>query len=425
MKASTFLALLACLPLHAQAEDDAKFEVHEWGTITVLSGSDGIPLNWYQGWADADPLPPFVQINPAGSKAWPAQAAPVRMETPVIYFYPESPLRVSVSMSFKDGDLTEWFPTVKQLGAALSPPLPFIWEGDLSPPTDTKARGQIPEVRAGKGDHYRHAREVPDAWIFQSAAVPARSEKDPAKGKDADKFIFYRGKGKSTPPYRAQVGGDGRVVLSHLGYGGAIASAFMLTVEENSTQWAKMPRLDALAADKISLSSQAQSIVLPSTPRLDVDRAAEELTAEMHKALEAAGLTRDEARAMVATWSGHWFREPGTRVLAILPREWVDSVLPLKITPAPTKVERVFVARFEVLTLQRESEVLALLNDDADANMLGARLKELQLGRFGRGALARAQVMQGQHMAAKFELLQQAALKSPLECKTAAAQPRW
>jgi hypothetical protein len=251
--------------------------------------------------------------------------------------------------------------------------------------------------------------------------VAARTEKDPAIGKDADKFIFYRGKGKSTPPYRVQAGSDGGVILSHLGYGGAIASAFMLTVKESSAQWAKMPRLDALTADNITLSSQPESMVRPSTPHVDVDRAAEELTAEMHKALEAAGLTRDESRAMVATWSGHWFREAGTRVLAILPREWVDSVLPLTITPAPTKVERVFVARFEVLPPQRESEVLALLNDDADARTLGARLKELQLGRFGRGALARAQVMESRRMAEKFEVLQHAALRSTLECKTAAA----
>src|SRR5687767_7082442 len=113
MKAFNCFLLLACLPLHTQAEDKAKLEVHEWGTITVFSGSDGIPLNWYQGWGDADPLPSFVQINAAGSKGWPAQAAPVRMETPVIYFYPETPMRVSVSTAFKDGDLTEWFPAVK------------------------------------------------------------------------------------------------------------------------------------------------------------------------------------------------------------------------------------------------------------------------------------------------------------------------
>jgi hypothetical protein len=52
---------------------------------------------------------------------------------------------------------------------------------------------------------------------------------------------------------------------------------------------------------------------------------------------------------MVETWHDSWFEE-GTRVFYIYPRAGVDVVLPLKITPAPDAVERVFVGRVEVLS---------------------------------------------------------------------------
>ena len=61
------------------------------------------------------------------------------------------------------------------------------------------------------------------------------------------------------------------------------------------------------------------------------------------------GLYKKEALAMVETWHDSWFEE-GTRVFYIYPRAGVDAVLPLKITPAPEAVERVFVGRVEVLS---------------------------------------------------------------------------
>jgi hypothetical protein len=154
---------------------------------------------------------------------------------------------------------------------------------------------------------------------------------------------------------------------------------------------------------------------------MSIDKSAEELSAAMRESLTGAGLTPDEASAMVATWNRHWFREPGTRVLAILPREWVDQVLPLTTTPSPTKLTRVFVARFEILTPQRETAVLALLNEDSSAPTQVARLKELDLGRFAEGALARAKILQSERMDKRFQSLQHAVLSAPLNCTTATA----
>src|SRR5208282_6581223 len=65
--------------------------------------------------------------------------------------------------------------------------------------------------------------------------------------------------------------------------------------------------------------------------------------------LIAQGLYQDEAQAMFETWRDSWFEE-GSRLLYIVPREFVDSVLPLTISPAPAQTVRVFVGRVELVT---------------------------------------------------------------------------
>lgn len=52
---------------------------------------------------------------------------------------------------------------------------------------------------------------------------------------------------------------------------------------------------------------------------------------------------------MLETWRDSWFEE-GTRVLYIMPRQDVDSVLPLTVTPEPQRITRIFVGRAEVLS---------------------------------------------------------------------------
>ena len=62
-------------------------------------------------------------------------------------------------------------------------------------------------------------------------------------------------------------------------------------------------------------------------PALPISKAQEELAAAMEAVLNEAGLTKEEAKAMIATWHDVWFTETGTRVLAILPRAWENHPL--------------------------------------------------------------------------------------------------
>jgi hypothetical protein len=82
--------------------------------------------------------------------------------------------------------------------------------------------------------------------------------------------------------------------------------------------------------------------------------------------LIAQGLYQDEAQAMFETWRDSWFEE-GSRLLYIVPRQFVDNVLPLTISPSPAQTVRVFVGRLELVTpaTQRAVEQALATHDRA------------------------------------------------------------
>jgi hypothetical protein len=81
----------------------------------------------------------------------------------------------------------------------------------------------------------------------------------------------------------------------------------------------------------------------------DLNGSLESLLADLERVLVDQGLYPDEAHAMVETWRDSWFEE-GSRVIYIVPRSFVDRILPLRIDPAPSQIVRVFVGRLEIVT---------------------------------------------------------------------------
>jgi hypothetical protein len=409
MKAKLWSMILGALAVSTGAlcAEDPKLEVHEWGTFTVLSGSDGAALQWYQPGQDLDILPEFVGGGFGALSKGAHISSYVRMETPVLYFYTEKKMSVIAEVSFAGGRITDWFPAPNvPTGAS------HVWEGELFPPDDAEALKRIPEVK-NRGEHYRHAREVPAAWIFKGRASMFKNPlPDVDVNKDSDKFIFYRGTGDALPPYSVRVDHKGVFEMRHTTDGDAIEVAFALSVEGNQARWARLPKLPPTNREDMTSFSAFSNVALEK-PAVALDKAEAELRAAMVEELDRAGLTLEEARAMVATWQGHWFREPGTRVLAILPRKYIDQVLPLKITPKPQKLERVFVARFETLAPAKEESLLGLLNRDLpvkpDAKEISAFAK-LQLGRFGNGALTRVQALENSRLLSRYWELKRSAL---------------
>lgn len=373
--------LLACLAATGFAN---ALEVHEWGTFTVLSGINGVPVSWYQPGQDLAALPDFV--GKGGN--FKSRIARVRMETPVIYFYPEKSQHVSVSATFKDGAISETFPfSASPISLAN---IPATWSGTLHAPDDTEALALIPEEKSpDPHEPYSAARNVPDAWVFKSDLKKHPLKQNEALPPQAEKFIFYRGAGNSALPLLATLATDHTITVNN--YTQEPTEGIALRVNDGMATWKVIPTGND--------SSTASTVKLDAAPR-PVPEVEEELATHWVSALTKKGLTPDEAAAMVTTWRATWFREPGTRVLSIVPRTYVDTVLPLEITPKPEKTERVFVARLEVVSDEKTRKLAAILTSSGqDAISQRAEISALELGRFSNGAAEIA----AEHI--KFEML--------------------
>ena len=97
----------------AAGQSGGDFTVHEWGTFTSITGSEGKAITWRP--LDAtDDLPGFVEHFQDNPRAKSALAGTVRMETPVMYFYAPRKMNVSVNVHFPNGLLTDWYPHARR-----------------------------------------------------------------------------------------------------------------------------------------------------------------------------------------------------------------------------------------------------------------------------------------------------------------------
>ena len=79
---------------------------------------------------------------------------------------------------------------------------------------------------------------------------------------------------------------------------------------------------------------------------------------------------------MIETWKDSWFEE-GSRLVYIVPRGFIDGVLPLTIDPAPGQIVRVFVGRFEIVTPATARAVsTAIAHSDEETLMKYGRFLE-------------------------------------------------
>ena len=401
--------LLAALSLPVSLH--AQFTVHEWGTFTVLQGSDGQAIHWYQAAHDQHALPQFVHPDPlmfAGFKATtPLGLAIARMETPVLYFYPKEEVDISVTASLTGGRLTEWFPNALHTGMTSSGSRPgsLQWIGHLSPP-DSPLAAQIPHTKDNAGKHYDAARAVPEAWIFRSSLPKPAPRLNPADYKtmlppvpEVDNLIFYRGAADLAVPVQVRTGDDRVFSISNV-TDQPIAAAFALQTTAGGISWTRMDGIQPVQWVE-GKPLNVRDFTFP-----DAKPCAESI-AELRKAvtetLVTEGLTPAEAAAMVETWQDLWFSEAGTRVLSVLPVEWSDKTVPLAIDPAPSARDRVYVLRSEILTKAREEGLADLLAGTGDPAADLARFRALELGRFTHGALPRAQQILSVRQASRFQ----------------------
>jgi hypothetical protein len=293
-----------------------EFVVHEWGTFTSISGVDRQTLEWtsYRNGAE---LPGFVygsKVNARGT---------VRMETPVIYFYTPKELTCAVKVSFPQGEITEYYPMPDFLQAR-----GIEWKSvDLLP-------GRAVNLPLeSSGNHYYHARAT--------ESVPLRVWKGNVID-EYEKFLFYRGVGSFAMPLSVQVHEDKAVVQQ--GVTPSIGEVIFFENHQGRTSCLR--------------SGLPSSSVVVNRPFPDCS--VESLKRDLEMLLATQGLYPKEAEAMVRTWEDSWFEE-GFRVLYVLPRQQTDAILPLEITPKPTKLVRVLVGRMEIMTPEASQELFQFL----------------------------------------------------------------
>jgi hypothetical protein len=351
---------LAALPVLFRAQtppSDPALTAHEWGTFTSIAARDGYATEWLPLTGSTD-LPTFVEhFQTVDFKG--GLRGTVRMETPVLYFYTNRPTTLSVHVSFAQGLITEWYPhanRVEPVGLQTQtrmisylndwyrkrkqPDSSISWDSITLEPG-----GSSTLPREDRANHYYAAR--------QTSSTPLRIKTQ--AGDQNEKFLFYRGVASFSVPVSASLAHDGKILTENL-TGQEIPA--MLLFERRS--------------DKLGFRIVEDSVAKPSLDPPELNGTMDSLKQAVEDMLIAQGLYHDEAQAMFETWRDSWFEE-GSRLLYIVPRQFVDGVLPLTITPAPAQTVRVFVGRLELVTpaTQRAVEQALATHDQTTLTRYG------------------------------------------------------
>lgn len=322
--------------------------VHEWGTFTTVSASDGRPLGGL--YVDASRLPAFVQGIPFFNYDAAAGWAPlsklrnvtVKMETPVLYFYSPAAVDVDVKVRFNGGTISQWYPHAYQTEA--EPAGPFVdfaekpYAGKIAWKAKVLAPGETPAYSAPA------AEETPE-WT-----APRRVNSNRLRGEkgEYEQFLFYRGLGNFPNTVKLAFTGDSAFTVTNDG-GEDIGWLMVYDHEGNES----VP--DTVYFQGPVKAHQTISLRLGRPGQFSGISTASRDSLTNHLVL--AGLNLDEARALLNTWYNSYFFENGLKAFWILPRAMVDRILPLEITPTPDSTNRVIVGRSEILRPAFEREL--------------------------------------------------------------------
>ncbi len=366
----------------ADASKKGRLVVHEWGTFTSLQGDDGRELAGVN--IDDEPVPKFVHnLNPyllnqplLTDRHWMyrQKGAPrnhpqitMRLETPVIYFYPPegqtTPLDVNVDVRFRGGWLTEFYPKAKADAPGLGKNT-FDF-GKLTP----QSVGSLTwnDLKVGTNPN-ADAPAIPQTdehvWLAPRK-VDAASVTTPEG--ESERYLFYRGVGNLRAPLRVVRGKDRNDLKLYSNFDAAIAAdeqlkigkLWLADIRESGTRFRAYGSVD-VTADPFTEVGQLDGDLSNAEHGLD------NLKRQMHAALVAAGLFEKEATAMLSTWDRAYFQSPGLRLFFVVPREWTDHVLPLSLSE-PADVERVMMARIELITDDQKA-LLAEMAKTAPSN---------------------------------------------------------
>ncbi len=341
----TALVLWASLAGHAQKQDtDPGLVAHEWGTFTSIAGDRGQAIEWFPLNSPTD-LPSFVE-HFRGTNFKIGWGGTLRMETPVLYFYSTHDTTVSVRVSFFHGLITEWYPHASKIEPSASLNNVALFQQKSSGSIEwiavgIQSTGEAVFPRESQASHYYAARET--------SASPLRVAT--SNGEQQEKFLFYRGLSAAPPPLSALVLPSGHIEVLNQ----AIDEIPKLILFERRGEKVGYREIADL---------REGAVLDPPT----LDASLDSLLANFASSLTSAGLYPAEAHAMLLSWIDSWFEE-GSRLIYIVPRAFVDRILPLKIDPQPAGIQRVFVGRMELVTPATQKAIVTALSSRDDATL--------------------------------------------------------
>jgi len=336
-----------------------EFIVHEWGSISLIQGSDHAVLGGLTD--DQGDLPPFIET-------WfkqPSRAnLPMMIEKPILYFYTKEAIVANVKVQIPQGIPTQWYPAAKRFhppnpgaGKPQPPMKNGLLEWNWIAVTPPDARNNLKPLN--KHPWWPIARE-PDSAILRV-------------GGTEEKFLFYRGSSKFKPTLNVRYKDGFKLQATK-----PVKHVFTVLAQDQD----KSP----VITYRPRFSSDGESS--PATPVADAAAAGKLL----RKILQDEGLYEKEADGLVRIWQKDIFSKQGLRAMYLMEEDDLEEMLPLSIQPAPDAIERVMLVRIECLSPDHEERILGLikqLGGDQFRERQKAEEALLQTGRIGQGLMRR------------------------------------
>ncbi len=355
-------AALLLAALAASASQAANpLTVHEWGTFTALQDDDGRAVGGIN--IDDEPLPNFVHNldplifnRPLQNVNYLSKAAPrrhplvrLRLETPVVYFYPAKgqplPENLNLKVSFRGGWLTEFYPQAEANA-------PGLREGKFNfGPLTPQTVGSLAWNNLKLDTHFAGPETDSHVWL---APRKPNSLSLTAESGESEKYLFYRGVGNFDAPLRVETPYPGDKITLKSNFAPVLSGEERVPIgplwlvhirADGSTAYRTISGVEATAHPDKVMATVERTFADNDFSQQNINQ----LCAAMHPALMAQGLYSDEATALLDTWRRAYFKSPGLRLFFLVPRRWTDHYLPLSVS-VPADLERVMVARIELIS---------------------------------------------------------------------------
>lgn len=345
---------------------EAPLVVHEWGTITTKHANTGSPTGYLNIIRPQEALPDFVHhldskltelkafskglANSEQSGEPKNMGHPdvtMRLETPVIYFYPTDKFdinqSITVDVEFKGGLINEYYPDAQVSYENLE-----NYSETLTKLTRNTI-GRLKWENLTIGGPWPGPETDMSVWL---APRQVQSKDIKAANNESERYLFYRGVAHLNNVFKTDhdvAAKTGHIVNPDtIEYTSdttvAVSSLWIVSVKDKTAAFRRLPAVELSREPEKVLSTFDANFADSEYSEANLNQ----IRQEMKEALVKDGLYNEEAEAMLNTWQEAYFHNPGTRIFFLVPKAWINYYLPLKFS-VPVQLERVMIGRIDLM----------------------------------------------------------------------------